>query len=278
VSVNRFGAAGLYLLVIALISLAGSSPAAASTQVGETFTPSGGAAACGNDRTWLQYALPSDGVITTWRFQADGSPPQLRLKVGRPTGAANQFTIIGESELKVPAVSQLNSYPIRVPVRAGDLIGLYTATMGDCLRGGPTLTTEYDRLGEAVFGSTSTFTANQSTTLDVAATLEPDCDGDGFGDETQDPVVDCIVPETQITKGPKQKAHKKKAKFEFSSSEPGATFECSLNGGAFEPCVSPDTVKAKRGMNNFEVRARDAAGNADNSPATFDWKVKKKKK
>jgi hypothetical protein len=90
--------------------------------------------------------------------------------------------------------------------------------------------------------------------------------------------VDTAPPETTITRQPKDKTKKKSATFEFSSSEPGSTFECSLDGGAFTSCTSPDTLKVKTGKHSFAVRSRDAAGNLDGSPATDDWKVKKKKK
>jgi hypothetical protein len=91
------------------------------------------------------------------------------------------------------------------------------------------------------------------------------------------PDGDTSPPDTSITKGPKKKSSKKKATFEFSSTEAGSTFECSLNGGPFEPCTSPHKVKSKKGKNKFAVRARDAAGNVDASPATYSWKVKTKK-
>jgi hypothetical protein len=93
----------------------------------------------------------------------------------------------------------------------------------------------------------------------------------------QPPTGDTTPPDTSITKGPKKKTAKKKAKFEFTSTEPGSTFECSVNGSPFAPCTSPHTVKGKKGKNKFAVRARDAAGNVDPTPATYSWKVKKKK-
>ena len=46
----------------------------------------------------------------------------------------------------------------------------------------------------------------------------------------------------------------------------------------FEPCTSPEDVKVKKGKHTFEVRATDAAGNTDPTPATQSWTVKKKKK
>ena len=89
---------------------------------------------------------------------------------------------------------------------------------------------------------------------------------------------DTNPPDTTITKRPKDKTKKKTAVFEFSSSEPGSTFECKLDGGQFAPCSSPDTLKVKKGKHSFEVRAKDAAGNVDGSPASDSWKVKKKRK
>ncbi len=71
---------------------------------------------------------------------------------------------------------------------------------------------------------------------------------------------------------------KRKATFEFVSTEPNSTFECKLNNiGGFEACTSPDRVKGKVGRNTFQVRAVDAAGNADASAAVYTWKVKKKR-
>jgi DNA-binding beta-propeller fold protein YncE len=89
---------------------------------------------------------------------------------------------------------------------------------------------------------------------------------------------DTEPPETQITGGPKNKTKKKRANFEFISTEPGSTFECGLDGKAFEPCASPDQVKVKKGKHTFQVRATDAAGNIDPTPASDAWKVRKKGK
>lgn len=88
---------------------------------------------------------------------------------------------------------------------------------------------------------------------------------------------DTTAPETSILKGPKKKSKKRPATFEFSANET-ATFECSLNGKPFAVCTSPSSAKAKKGKNTFEVRATDSAGNLDATPASYKWKVKKKKR
>jgi hypothetical protein len=90
------------------------------------------------------------------------------------------------------------------------------------------------------------------------------------------PPGDTSPPDTTITERPKDKTKKKTATFEFSASEP-ATFECALDGKQqFKPCTSPFTVKVKKGKHTFTVLATDASGNADPTPASDGWKVKKK--
>jgi hypothetical protein len=89
---------------------------------------------------------------------------------------------------------------------------------------------------------------------------------------------DSTLPDTEIGKRPKKKTTKKSATFEFTSSEPGASFECRLDRGKFSPCASPHKVKAKAGKHSFQVRAVDVAGNLDPTPASYSWKVKKKRK
>ena len=88
------------------------------------------------------------------------------------------------------------------------------------------------------------------------------------------------VPDTAITKAPAKtvKTTKKKVKvsFEFSSTVAGATFTCSIDGGAFTPCTSGVTYKLKAGNHTFAVRAT-ASGVTDPTPATFTVKVKRKK-
>jgi DNA-binding beta-propeller fold protein YncE len=96
--------------------------------------------------------------------------------------------------------------------------------------------------------------------------------GGGVGGGDADP------PETTITDGPKAKTKNKSATFEFTSDEPGSSFQCSLDDKAFEPCGSPEQLKAGKGKHSFDVRAIDPAGNTDPTPADQAWKVKKKRK
>ena len=91
--------------------------------------------------------------------------------------------------------------------------------------------------------------------------------------------VDTTRPRTTIDKGPKRKTRSRKARFAFSSDEPGSTFRCKLDKGSASPCTSALKVKRlKKGRHTFTVVATDLAGNVEASPATYKWKVKKRKR
>lgn len=81
-------------------------------------------------------------------------------------------------------------------------------------------------------------------------------------------------PETTIDKAPPARTTKRRATFEFSSSEAGSSFECRLDARRFKSCTSPKTYRRlDRGEHRFRVRATDAAGITDPTPARARWRV-----
>jgi len=59
----------------------------------------------------------------------------------------------------------------------------------------------------------------------------------------------------------------------FVSTEANSTFQCRLDAGRFKPCSSPFQRRLAAGMHRFEVRAVDAAGNVDPTPARENLRI-----
>ena len=84
------------------------------------------------------------------------------------------------------------------------------------------------------------------------------------------------APETTIDDGPAEGSTitDPTPTFEFSSSEPGSTFECSVDGGASAPCTSPRTLTTLAdGEHTFEVRAFSPTNVPDPTPASRTFTV-----
>lgn len=88
------------------------------------------------------------------------------------------------------------------------------------------------------------------------------------------PPADTAAPDTAVDGGPPEITRSRVAEFAFSSDETGSSFECSLDGAAFSPCDSPKRYSGlEDGKHAFRVRAADATGNADLTPALSKWTV-----
>lgn len=86
-------------------------------------------------------------------------------------------------------------------------------------------------------------------------------------------------PQTTIGRKPKKRTPSRNATFTFTSSEPGSTFSCALDGKRPVACTSPFKLKKlKPGLHKLSVAARNASGAPDPSPASYSWTVKRKSK
>ncbi len=137
------------------------------------------------------YATPH-GVLTSWRFHSSGDAAAgaVRLKIFRYTGTGLVFKVLSESSLKTLAPDTSYDFKERIPVDQGDLLGL--TAVGDAEVGITVPGTPQNQLaqfggGDIPPGQTGTATiAWPNLRPSVAATVESDADGDGFGDDTQD--------------------------------------------------------------------------------------------
>jgi hypothetical protein len=87
-------------------------------------------------------------------------------------------------------------------------------------------------------------------------------------------VVDTAVPDTVKLTGPAALVNVAVASFTFNSPDNTATFEVSLDNGAFATATSPySTAALADGAHRVQIRARDAAGNVDATPVDTNWTV-----
>lgn len=141
---------------------------------------------------------PISGVITEWAVNTDlvvesegklaGEFPRIlqqRLLVLRAEGP-EAFKVVGEASGGALALKGTSTYTARVPVQAGDYLGIAGSPYAAYCE----TKAEADTFGAAVGGTPvgSTFKVENAKGLQVPITarVEPDVDGDGYGDETQD--------------------------------------------------------------------------------------------
>ncbi|MBK8254220.1 MAG: hypothetical protein IPK82_16325 [Polyangiaceae bacterium] len=87
-------------------------------------------------------------------------------------------------------------------------------------------------------------------------------------------VVDTTPPDTSILTFEPNPTNDPTGEFSFGSNEMNVTYECSIDGAAFIPCGQTlSTFALADGQHTIAVRAKDAAGNVDPTPATYTWVV-----
>lgn len=150
---------------------------------------------------------------------------------------------------------------------AASVVAIY---IGDC-SGSPIGTTTAD--GTGVFQLQVTVADDTSTTFRATATVGPDvspCSAPFT-------YVEATPPDTTIIGSPPALTDAT-ASFSFTGDDGAgsgiAGFECQLDANPLESCTNPVTYGGlDDGSHTFSVRARDAAGNVDSTPATHTWQV-----
>jgi hypothetical protein len=185
---------GLLASLVA-VGLLSASPAAAATEFGDNCI---GDESIESPITLFQIsstgaplpsAAPVSGVITKWKSNLIPAPVTVpvTLKLLRLSGTNAQ--IVGEASGSITGGT--NSFDTRLPVQAGDHLGFFgPSEFGPIVcekAGGTSLLGAFEGGGGGV-GSTTPFVSIPPSPLRIPlyASIEPDADLDGYGDETQD--------------------------------------------------------------------------------------------
>lgn len=220
----------------------------------------------GTDNTGLFIDLGDDGAGNA---------------AGGPNGGA-QAPVISAISPTAASGTAAPGADVRLFIKASDDPGVLTSFLAQATADGSgAWSTGLSATAGTLVAATATGaggTSELSATATVTAPVDP-----------VDPVEpgDSDPPETTLTRTPKKKVKAKgkgkkakgKATYEFGADEPGSTFTCTIDRKPAAPCDSPLKLKKlKKGKHTFAVFATDAAGNADPTPATHKFKVKRKKK
>lgn len=136
VSLSRFGLASVAAICACLAIWA--SGAGAQVVVGQTIRPPFAPVQCNSATPYdemqvtvadgASYTVPSAGVLTTWSTVAGSSGGQLGLKIYRPLGGT-RFQVVAQDGPHPLLAGQRNTFPVTIPVLAGDIVG--TAVPGN---------------------------------------------------------------------------------------------------------------------------------------------------
>jgi hypothetical protein len=69
------------------------------------------------------YVVPTAGVLTSWSINEGAAAGPVGLKVFRPVGPG-LFLVVGHDGPRPLTPNSLNTFPVVVPVQAGDLVGI----------------------------------------------------------------------------------------------------------------------------------------------------------
>ena len=231
---------------------------------------------------------PGDGVLVGWKVRSALNTTEITLRLRVLRGNSGVGT--GAAEI-LPASAGIHGYPARLAVKAGDRLGVDVLEVPTGK--GAQITRDTTGASADFFvpplldGTTRPVNAVISNTeLLLQATLEPDGDHDGWGDETQDRCVGrsdpanlCSAPipvqPAPNTKVKEVKIEGSKATFRFSATVKGSKFQCKLDKKPWKQCKSPKVYSGlKEGRHTFKVKAIGPTAVPDPTPVKRTVKVK----
>ena len=78
-----------------------------------------------------------------------------------------------------------------------------------------------------------------------------------------------------MTKRPKKRSSRRKAKITFTSTVPGSTFTCAVDKKAAKPCRSPFKKRYRYGKHMVVITATSPLGSLEMTPVTVRFKIRR---
>jgi Domain of unknown function DUF11 len=131
--------------------------------------------------------VASAGVVTGWHIKSGSIGGEVRLRVLRPAGGGKYTGAGTGAPWKITRDDPyVNDFPDRLPVKAGDVLAVDNTSNALFLSTDSGTVKAFTP--SVADGATVAPTANEPGARRVlmSADIEPDTDGDGYGDETQD--------------------------------------------------------------------------------------------
>jgi hypothetical protein len=231
---KRGGCLALWVVLLTVAALAGPASSQASQTIGQTGVPLsppcfGATYRQATLTSGAAYSTPTRGVVTAWSTFAGPAPTQtLQFVTIHPDPATpGSFIYDGVDIERNISPGTLNTFSsgVRLPIGAGGEIGIHLPlnSQASCIF--TTVAGDNYGLGAGTPtpGSSQAFSSGtfDMARVDVSAKVEPDVDGDGFGDETQD-----ACPSLATTQSPCQKKCKRHKKAKKSSAHAAKKKHC----------------------------------------------------
>jgi hypothetical protein len=131
------------LALVCASALCGTGEAAAAPiSIGQIAPPTQSCNSTTGGYTYTQnaveagtsYVVPTDGAIIEWSTQGNATYPlpNAKLKVVRLSEGGAKMTVVGESDVGLLDSGQIGTFPVEIPVQAGDQLGFYPGGEGLC--------------------------------------------------------------------------------------------------------------------------------------------------
>jgi uncharacterized repeat protein (TIGR01451 family) len=211
-------------LAVVAMTIGAGAPAYGSVTIGSPLTvaPSGAAFACfggttppgctlmevggaGND-----HASPINGVVVGWAVRASAPDGGVTLRIMHKDSSTTYAPESSSGAVNLAGSGGVERFTTRLPITKGDYVAVHGGNSNEVPlfpASAPANEAELEFSDPFADGSVAhSATSNSPFGILLQATVEPDVDGDGYGDETQDACPndahDHVAPCTATTVGP----------------------------------------------------------------------------